>query len=157
MIHAKINDPNLDLVLAHPIWKEALDWIRMRAATADLGISELRGKSMFVNVMEYNTESRENCRFESHRRYLDVQYTIAGVEGIDYYNRAELENEGGYNLERDLLFHKAPDQDSCTLAVTGDRFCVFFPEDAHRPKVAIGEPGPIRKLVVKIDLELLKS
>lgn len=155
MIYARLSDPNLSKCLPGPVWAEALDWIRNHASTANPGIHELRGKLMFVNVMEYDTLPREECRFESHRRYLDLQYTIRGVEGIDYLNRAELLNDGEYDVDRDLLFHHAPQQASCTLAVAGDHFCVLFPEDAHRPKVALGTPGPIRKLVVKINLELL--
>lgn len=155
MIYAKLSDPNLSICLPGPVWAEACNWIRNHAATAELGIHELRGTSMFVNVMEYDTLPRENCRFESHRQYLDLQYTIQGVEGIDYLNRAELEDDGEYDPDKDLLFHKSPERTGCTVAVSGDHFCVLFPEDAHRPKLALGTPGPIRKLVVKINLELL--
>ena len=35
-------------------------------------------------------------------------------------------------------------------------FCVFFPTDVHRPQVADGEPMEVRKVVVKVSLELLK-
>lgn len=154
MIYAKINDPNVNRLLPGAIWSEALNWIHEHAATADLGIHQLRGESMFVNVQAYDTEPRERCRFESHRRYIDLQYTINGREGIDYRNRADLQDDGEYDAEKDLLFHRPADATS-TLTVTGDYFCVFFPEDAHRPKVALKGPGPLRKLVVKIDLKLL--
>jgi len=154
MLIAKVNDPNLPTLLPGEIWAEALQWIRQHSVSAELGIHKIRGEQMFVNVMTYDTEPRENCRFESHRRYIDLQYTIEGVEGIDYRNRADLEDDGAYDEEKDLLFHKSAEA-ACTLSISGDTFCVFFPEDAHRPKVALGEPGPIKKLVVKIDLELL--
>lgn len=154
MIIAHLNDPNISKLLPGEVWGEALGWIRENAATADLGIHELRGDLMFVNVMAYNSERRENCRFESHRRYIDLQYTIEGLEGIDYKNGGDLEDEGAYDAEKDLLFH-LPSEPTCTLPITGGRFCVFFPEDAHRPKVALNEPSPLRKLVVKIDLKLL--
>lgn len=154
MILANLTDPNLSRVLSGPVWDQAVRWIREHAATAELGIHELRGKSMFVNVMEYDTLPREECRYESHRRYIDLQYTIRGTEGIDYRNRAELVDDGVYDEDKDLLFHHGA-QAACTLAISGSAFCVLFPEDAHRPKVALGEPGPIRKLVVKIELSLL--
>ena len=35
-------------------------------------------------------------------------------------------------------------------------FCVFFPTDIHRPQVADGEPMKVRKVVVKVSVELLK-
>ena len=55
MIYARLSDPNLSKCLPDVVWVEAFDWIRNHAAYADLGIHELRGKLMFVNVMEYHT------------------------------------------------------------------------------------------------------
>ena len=156
MIYAKIDDPNIADLLPGPVWAEALNWIRENASIAELGIHELRGDKMFVSVQAYGTEPRENCRFESHRRYIDLQYTIEGLEGIDYCNRANLKNDGAYDEAKDLLFH-LPEESTTTLPVCGDAFCIFFPEDAHRPKVALRSPGPIRKLVVKIDLNLINN
>jgi len=156
MIYAKINDPSLVHLLSGPVWVEALNWVRTYAATAELGIHKLHGDAMFVNVQAYATEPRENCRFESHRRYIDLQYTIEGAEGIDFLNRTDLKDDGGYDVDKDLLFHQSANE-ACTLDVSGDYFCIFFPEDAHRPKVALQKPETIKKLVVKIDLNLLKN
>jgi len=156
MIIANIDDTNLDKLLPGEIWAEALEWIRKNAAAAELGIHKLRGELMFVNVMTYSSEPRAACRFESHRKYIDLQYTIEGLEGIDYCNRAELEDDGGYDTEKDLQFH-LPAEASFTLPVSGKTFCIFFPEDAHRPKIALKEPGPLKKLVVKINLDLLNN
>ncbi|MEM0966382.1 MAG: YhcH/YjgK/YiaL family protein [Verrucomicrobiota bacterium] len=154
MIPANLNDPQLESFLLGPIWAEAFGWIKKHAANSELGIHQLRGESMFVNVQSYATEPRENCRFESHRRNVDLQYTIEGLEGIDYLNRANLESDGEYDPDKDLLFHK-PAAEACTLRISGSGFCVFFPGDAQRPKVALQEPALVRKLVVKIDIDLL--
>ena len=35
-------------------------------------------------------------------------------------------------------------------------FCVFFPTDVHRPAVEDGVPMTVRKVVVKVSIELLK-
>ena len=48
-------------------------------------------------------------------------------------------------------------EDFRLLAGEGDRvtaaagtFVVFFPHDAHMPGLALGEPAPVRKVVVKV-------
>jgi YhcH/YjgK/YiaL family protein len=156
LIIANIDDPNLDNLLPGEIWAEAINWIRENAATAEQGIHPLRGDAMFINVMTYSSEPRELCRFESHRTYIDLQYTIEGIEGIDYRNRSDLEDDGAYDKEKDVQFH-LPMEASCTLPISGNTFCVFFPEDAHRPKLALKQPAMLKKLVVKIDLKLLNN
>lgn len=156
MILAKLNDPNLTRLLPGDVWNEALDWIRKKSATAELGIHKLRGDLMFVNVLSYECLSRGVCRFESHRNYVDLQYTIEGVEGIDFCNFRKLEKDGEYDAAKDLQFYMAAPQET-SLRIDEDTFCIFFPEDAHRPKVALAGPKRIKKLVVKIDIELLKN
>jgi YhcH/YjgK/YiaL family protein len=156
MILAKIDDPNLRSLLPGEVWREALDWINEKSATADLGIHELRGDLMYVNVLSYETLPRENCRYESHREYIDLQFTIEGEEGIDYCNYKKLEKDGNYNSGLDLQFYSAAPQES-TLRIDGKTFCIFFPEDAHRPKIKFTESKIIKKLVVKIHIKLLKD
>jgi YhcH/YjgK/YiaL family protein len=144
------------MLLPGEVWREALDWIKEKSATADLGIHELRGDLMYVNVLSYETVSREDCRFESHREYIDLQYTIEGEEGIDYCNFRKLEKDGEYDSDLDLQFYTATPQES-TLRIDGNTFCVFFPEDAHRPKIKLTQPKLLKKLVVKIHIKLLKD
>lgn len=156
MILANLNDINLRRLLPGKIWGEALDWIRDHSATAELGIHKLRGDLMFVNVLSYESLERKYCQFESHRDYVDLQFTIEGVEGIDYCNIRDLKKDGDYDPDKDLQFYMTGPQE-LTLRIEGDTFCVFFPEDAHRPKIALNDSEKLKKLVIKISLDLLKD
>ena len=51
--------------------------------------------------------------------------------------------------DSDIWFYRGP-VDEITL--TGDRFAVFFPGDAHAPGIALEEPAHCRKCVVKVRL-----
>ena len=46
-----------------------------------------------------------------------------------------------------IWFYRSPTDE---ITLTGDRFAVFFPGDAHAPCIAVDQPIPCRKCVVKV-------
>lgn len=141
--------------LGHAIWREALDWIRRMQPTQQQGVFEVRAKQMYVNVHGYETLPRENCRFESHRTYIDLQYCISGGEVIEWCPVDVLQPRDEYNGAKDVLHYRAPAVPGGTLRMTPGRFAVFFPPDGHMPKLADGVNPRVEKLVIKIAKELL--
>lgn len=136
----------------HPVWRRALDWLRILPPDLALGTYELIGRDMFASVQEYETLDRAAARFESHREHVDLQYTISGTEAIDWCPRSELQPDGPF--ENDVQFWLPPVTPLATLVNSPGRFAIFYPGDAHRPKVRVGA-GRVRKLVIKIHLKLL--
>jgi YhcH/YjgK/YiaL family protein len=130
-------------------FRQAIAWLRRIPAEQPQGIFELAGRDMFVNVHGYDTLPREECRFESHRRYVDLQYCIRGGELIDSCFLGTITRPGKYDPETDFIFHEPPPQYSSLRLAPGD-FAVFFPEDVHRPKVHDGRNRSVDKLVIKI-------
>jgi biofilm protein TabA len=154
MLFGNLNTLGTYQALAHePVLQRALAWLRAMPSDQPLGIVELQGKDVYVNVHGYETLPRDQCRFESHRRYVDLQYCIRGGELIDYTLLARLPGNSGYDAEKDFIFHDAPAAFSTLRLQPGD-FGVFFPDDAHRPKVNDGANAAVHKLVIKIDLKL---
>lgn len=141
-------------VAGHPVFSRALEWIRRMPADQPTGIVHLDSKRMYVNVHGYDTLPRLECVFESHRRYVDLQYCIAGGELIDYCRTDWLTPKGAYDAERDFQFYQAFEPFSTLRMAPGD-FAIFLPADGHRPKVQDGSHPAVRKLVVKIDTSLL--
>lgn len=157
MLYGNLNAPGTHRYLAAaPALQRALAWLRAMPAGQPEGIVELEGRRMYVNVHGYDTLPREQCVFESHRRYVDLQYCIRGGELIDYCRLDLLPGNRGYDAEKDFIFHEAPPHFSTLQMEPGD-FGVFFPEDAHRPKVRDGRNAAVHKLVVKIELSLFES
>lgn len=181
MIYAKLNAPSTYTpLLGHPVWDEALAALRQLDANSPLGIIELRGKDMFVNVHSYETLPESECRFEGHRDMIDVQYIIKGGELVDWVLKEELEEDGAYLVEKDFQYYAAPEalriadskwrmaDDRGARMVDGGMpltrlhlksgyFGVFFPEDGHRPKIQDGIHKGVYKAVVKINRALLES
>ncbi len=130
----------------HPRFRQAFDWLRVQnPAALALGRNEIDGDALYASVMRENGRGQAAARYESHRRYIDIQYL---AEGTDLMGWAHLEGtlKGlGYDSTRDLEFYAEP---PCLwVSVPTGHFTVFFPEDAHAP---LAGTAPMLKIVVKV-------
>ena len=87
-----------------------------------------------ANVQEYNTFPASEGSFETHDKFFDIQYVISGKEQFGVCKREGLEE---------------PAMSGSVLLQAGDMI-VVAPEDAHKPRCAVGEPEFVRKVVVKV-------
>ncbi len=153
MIHGRLTDADSGRFnLGGPVWAGVMDWLCDEAPTAAPGRYELSAGDLFANVMEYETIPRSEARFESHREFVDLQYTLEGDEEIDWSPLAGLVPDGP--MDQDLQFWLPPASGWSTLCQPSGRFAVFFPGDAHRPKVRHSTQR-VRKVVIKVRARLL--
>ena len=144
-------------LIQNPIWKQAFGWIAENAPkTPAFGIHPIIGNSMYVNVMEYKTVGREGARYESHRKFIDLQYTIRGAELIEWSLARTLKRDGEYDDAKDLQFY-LPGESRTAVHMLPGHFGIFFPQDAHLPKLSDGKVDSVYKLVVKIERALLEK
>ena len=88
------------------------------------------------------------ARLESHRRFIDIHYLLAGKETMGWRAAGDCrEIEHEYSAEKDIAFFT--DEPSLWLTMHPGTFVVFFPWDAHAPLVANGN---IHKVVLKVAL-----
>ena len=113
------------------------------------GKVEIDGKEVYANVVEYTTIPEESGKFETHENYTDIQYVIEGSENMVYAPRCELTVKTEYNPEKDITFYEN-DVKGISMLTTKDFYCIFQPQDGHKPKVMNGTPAPIKKVIVKI-------
>jgi YhcH/YjgK/YiaL family protein len=132
-----------------PRLKIAFDYLRSTdLSTLPVGRIAVDGSHVYVMVQEYTTKPLSEGKWESHRRYIDVQYMHSGTERIDFalLNTMKL---GEYVAEKDF---QAMSGSGNPLILVPGSFAVFFPQDAHMPGLAIGEPSQVKKIVVKCEL-----
>ncbi|MBX3010879.1 MAG: YhcH/YjgK/YiaL family protein [Caldilineaceae bacterium] len=110
------------------------------------GKVEIDGNRVFALVQEYNTKPRAQGFWEAHRQYLDVQYVAKGVEHMGFANLEQL-TAGAYDAAKDYV--PAEGAGSFVLLPAG-MFTIFMPQDAHMPGIAVNEPQPVKKVVVKV-------
>lgn len=110
------------------------------------GRHEIDGSRIYAIAQKYETKHREDGLWEAHRRYIDVQYIIKGIELIGYANIENLEMEE-YDDVKDRLTLKG---DGDFLVVRAGTFVIFTPQDAHMPGLAVDTPEIIEKIVLKV-------
>ena len=155
MIYGHLQHPDAYAhLLANPVWKEAFDWLRALRPTVQPGTHPLRDKAMYVSIQDCETLPRERCPYESHRHHLDIQYCIAGGEVIECELVSRLEPDAGYDAVNDIQFYRQANGQTALHLLPGD-FAIFYPSDAHRPRVTDGVSPRVLKAVVKVNLSLL--
>lgn len=112
-----------------------------------LGKNTINGDKLFAMVFEYKTKAEASAKWEAHRRYIDIQYVVSGLETIGYQCISKLETETPYNEQNDVLFLRG---EGSRLLVAEDFFAIFYPQDAHRPGLHVRRAKTVRKVVVKV-------
>ncbi|MGB8518131.1 MAG: YhcH/YjgK/YiaL family protein [Gallionella sp.] len=131
----------------HPLFPRVFDYIR----DTDLdglapGVHQIIEQKLFVIVENTRARKREEAKLEAHRKYIDIQLVLQGVDEMGWKPLADCHQPlSEYDEERDIrFFADTPDKWIVTPAY---HFCIFFPEDAHAPLVG---SGAIRKVIFKI-------
>jgi YhcH/YjgK/YiaL family protein len=143
-----------EFLLSRPAWKTAFDWLKTVTPKTEKGIHKIQGDLIYANVHGYDTMAADQCRYETHRRYVDLQYCIEGGELIGWALPGQLEPDGGYSEEKDAQFYLRRPA-FCSVRMAPGSFAIFHPSDAHAPKAADGIHASTFKLVIKLDRSLL--
>ena len=110
------------------------------------GKHDIEGDTIFALVQEYQTKPLEDCKLESHKKYIDIQYVIRGEEmmGITTQNNQKIIE---VNEEKDYTFYEGT---TSLVRVSKGMFTIFFPDDLHQPCVQTKTISEVKKVVIKV-------
>ena len=108
-------------------------------------------ENCFVLEQAYITKDKEDCLFESHKKYIDIQYIFEGEEIMEVENIHNLEITTEYKEDLDYAKY-AQSKYSSTLKIRENELAIFYPQDAHMPCIKIDENKKIIKAVFKISV-----
>jgi YhcH/YjgK/YiaL family protein len=113
------------------------------------GKHDIDGDTIFALVQEYQTKPIAECKLESHKKYIDIQYVIRGEEmmGITTQNNQTILEQ---NLEKDYTFYEGT---TSLIRVSKGMFTIFFPDDLHQPCVQTETVLEVKKVVIKVMIE----
>lgn len=151
MLAARLEDAGRQAAAAGGLAR-AFAFLR-RPGLADLpdGKYPIDEERVFALVQRYGTAAAEKPRFEAHRAYIDVQYVASGAEVIGWAPLGAVEISEPYDARKDVCFGTA--RAWTPLRLAAGELAVFYPEDAHAPRLAAGASGRVTKIVVKVSTE----
>ena len=134
----------------HPKMKQAFDFLEA-CFTHDLepGHHEIDGEDLYALVFHYDPQEKENPRYETHDRYIDIQCMVTGSEYHWYLPRCDLQEGTAYQADKDITFYPFAGEGS-RLAVKPGDFTIFFPQDGHLAGMTDGSENACTRVVVKI-------
>jgi len=113
------------------------------------GQNEIDGDRLFALSMATEGKGQQNAVFETHRKFIDIQFTVSGCDTIGWEEQARCTPDpGGYNTDKDVEFYT--DRPTLWIPVSSGRFAIFYPEDAHAP---LGTDALVHKIVLKVALD----
>ena len=131
----------------HPLFPYVFEYIRNTdLLTLASGRHAIIDHDLFAIVERVPGRLRTDTQLECHRKYIDIQLVLAGIDEMGWKPLADCRQPvSEYSIASDIqFFHDTPD---AWIATPAKSFCLFFPEDAHAPLVSAHH---IHKIVFKI-------
>ncbi|QNS14729.1 N-acetylneuraminate anomerase [Mannheimia bovis] len=120
----------------------------------ELGWQDLE-EGIRMNVMSFETTPAEGKKAEMHRKFVDIQLLIEGEEMIEYgLSQPDLSKYDEYRDEDDYQLTDAID-DKNEITLKPNMFAIFLPYEPHKPGNSVNGDKVLKKLVVKVPVELL--
>ncbi len=113
------------------------------------GRHEVDGREVYAIVYRGENRGHQQAKLEVHKKYIDIQFCLAGTEEIGWKPTAQCHEGEGFDEAKDMgLF---TDEPVCWFGLQSGTFSIFFPADAHAPMAG---SGPLHKIIVKVAEEL---
>ena len=132
-------------------WDKAFTWMATHdVATLAPGRYEIDGTHCFANVQDAVLKTAKNVNIESHKKYIDLQWCVTGVERYGIVNAKDAIIKVPY--KPDVMYWNT---DKIKYVNSNPHmFFLFFPKNYHRacvlPKGGIDK---IRKVCIKIEYD----
>ncbi len=119
----------------------------------DAGKTFVVDDDFYYIVKSYETKDVSDCKFESHKKYVDIQYMIKGTEAMSLIDVNRVSPTTEYNEEKDIMFFENPKEECATLTLSGGNYVTFYPSDAHRPSMKAQNKEVILKAIGKVRIK----
>ncbi|HOJ12028.1 MAG TPA: YhcH/YjgK/YiaL family protein [Clostridiales bacterium] len=114
------------------------------------GKYEVDGSNLYYMVQNYKTRNIDECIWEAHKKYIDIQYIVDGQENIGYSNINQLAVKKQYDEISDAVLLEGS---GSIFTINSGFFVIFNPEDAHMPCISSNNNlSNVKKIVVKIKI-----
>lgn len=142
-----------NILLYNVVPDDIKDFVQNLSPDVKLGRVEFADGN-YANIEKYETKFIENAKFESHKKYIDIQILVAGFENIYVTPVGNLLTDIEYDSKKDITFYSDKVSDNFFVSLDGSNFVVLYPHEAHAPQVCIAKNrGEVLKVVIKIKMQ----
>lgn len=130
---------------------EALNYIeQMSKDNLASGVYQVND-NFYYSVQEYKTMQECDCKLESHRKYIDIQWIVEGEEKIAVADISMLHMEEDYQEDLDIM-HWRKKPNIMKVVLKKDSYIVLYPRNAHMGCISVNDSVVVKKIVGKIRL-----
>lgn len=144
---------NLNKYVTQEQFQKIAIFLKQLSPDMEEGYYEIDGEEIYAKVMSYPTSLRQDCKIEAHDKYIDIQSSLVGMEGIDIFNIDELNISEAYNKDKDVVFYKETVAPNVSINNKAGYFSMIYPKEAHRPKISVNQQcDNVKKFVIKVHI-----
>ncbi|WP_020612372.1 YhcH/YjgK/YiaL family protein [Sediminispirochaeta bajacaliforniensis] len=132
----------------HKRFEEAFSFLSKVSSFDELpsGRIDIDGDRLYAFTLDGEGKGCDAAVLETHRRYIDIQYTVYGEDLMGWNPLSPGTIGDGYDPDKDIEFYSKLPVRHWFPAPAG-AFFLFFPSDMHAP---LGATGHMRKIIVKV-------
>lgn len=146
MIKDKLSNASRYYGLSEGI-KQGLEYLKANdILSMEDGKYEINGDKLFININSYN--SKDSADWESHTKYIDIQFIRVGEEKIGICERKDCVSKTDYNSEKDIEFLTGDRGDFYTMEP--EDFMIIFPDEIHKPGIKVNDNVYVKKAILKV-------
>ena len=151
-IKDQVNDSRFNLAFSYLEKLQditSLEYKSLKSIELDVCNKIILDENCFLLEQAYISKNKEDCLFESHKKYIDIQYIFEGEEIMEVENINNLNVSKEYDVELDYAKYNQ-NKKSSSLLIRKNELAIFYPNDAHMPCIKVNENKKIIKAVFKI-------
>ena len=123
----------------------------LQNADADIAVGTYPiNENVKAVVSEYETVADFSRGYEAHKKVIDIQYPVRGLERVKWSPIEGMAVNIPYDEVKDRTFYKNPSVRGTHVDIGEGIFAIMFPEDGHGPQHYIDRPELIKKITIKI-------
>ncbi|WCT11151.1 YhcH/YjgK/YiaL family protein [Mucilaginibacter jinjuensis] len=150
-------DPSVDAVEfykqyhAHKaLWDSVFTYLKNTDLnTIAPGKYPIDGDNAYASITEAPSKEPAKAGWESHQKYIDLQYVIKGKENIEVTPLSTATVTKPYDAAKDVANYSAT---GTVHTAEPSTFFLFFPNDVHKPNMKVDGYDVVKKLVIKIHM-----
>ena len=135
----------------HPLFKAAFQWITDHARPeSEVGRFQLDGDKLKAITEHYQTHPFNPRKFETHKKYIDIQYIVSGSEKIYLDDPKTMTEVVSFDETQDIAFFEGSGH---AVTLNAGDFMIIWPHEAHAPgSDPTRSAVPVSKIVMKVAL-----